>query len=155
MEADILKIIALSTSRYFDLAAHGGAAIGTPYLRDPQESVALDYSAVIGITGTFRGSVYYTAPAEMIDPILGLIGETKAEDQLRADLVGEITNTVAGHAREQLGGGFMISPPFLVKGRPADVSPSDSAPCYIIPVDWRGHRSRLLVTLTRVEEDAA
>ena len=155
MEADILKILAQSTARYFELAAQGGAAIGTPYLRDPEETVTLDYSAVIGITGAYRGSVYYTAPVSMIDPLLGLIGESQAEDRLRSDLVGEITNTVAGHAREQLGPGFMISTPFLLKGRPADVQHSGSDPCYIIPVNWRGHSSRLLVTLARCEEEAA
>ncbi len=148
MEEIILKAFARSTAGYFGRIA-SGSRIGTAYLRAPDESVALDYSAVIGITGTYRGSVYYTAARPMLDALLPLLGESTPDEKLCADLVGEIANTVSGNVREDLGAGFMISPPFVLEGRPTDVHASRGAPFYIIPITWDNHASRLLVTLSR------
>lgn len=155
MEEDILKVFARSTTRYFEEVADGGAALGTPYLRDPEESVALDYSAIIGISGAYRGGVYYTAPRAKLEALLPKLGEKEPDEKLCADLVGEIANSISGNAREQLGAGFMISPPFVLEGRPAEVRTPAGSPCYVLPVTWDGHASRVLVTLSRNPEGSA
>lgn len=155
MEEDILKVFARSTARYFEQTADGGAALGTPYLRDPEETVALDYSAIIGISGAWRGGVYYTAPRAKLEALLPKLGEHAPDDKLCADLVGEIANSISGNAREQLGAGFMISPPFVLEGKPGDVRTPPGAACYVLPVTWAGHASRVLVTLTRNTEGSA
>jgi chemotaxis protein CheX len=62
-------------------------------------------------------------------------------------LVGEITNTISGNAREQLGAGFMISTPFILEGKPISVHAAKDTTCYILPVTWKQHRSRVLVAL--------
>ncbi|MFA6962152.1 MAG: chemotaxis protein CheX [Opitutaceae bacterium] len=147
MEEVILKIFAQSITRYFATVADGAAVLGTPYLSDENESVAFDFSAVIGITGSHRGNIYYTAPREKLHALLPLIGETTPDDRLCAELVGEITNTISGNAREQLGGGFMISTPFIIEGSPLNIHTSKDSTCYILPVTWNNHRSRVLVSL--------
>lgn len=152
MEEDILKVFAQSTARYFETVASGGAVLGTPYLREDDEDVALDFSAVIGISGGYRGSVYYTAPREKLAALLPLLGEGDIDDHLCADLVGEITNTISGNARERLGANFMISTPFILEGRPDDVRAARNANCYVLPVTWNQHCSRVLVTLEKVAE---
>ena len=147
MEETILKVFAQSITRYFGTVAPTPAHLGTPYLRGEGEPVGLDFSAVIGITGSYRGNVYYTAPRAKLEALLPFIGETRPDDRLCAELVGEITNTISGNARAQLGGGFMISTPFIIEGRPLDIHTSRQAPCYILPITWNQHLSRVLVSL--------
>ena len=151
MEENILKVFALSTARYFDQVAAGGAILGTPYLRADGELVALDYAAIIGISGAYHGGVYYTAPHAKLEKLLPMIGEVAPDPHLCADLIGEIANSIAGNAREHLGAGFMISPPFVLTGRSGDVQTPKGAPCYVLPVTWNGHVSRVLVTIQSVE----
>jgi chemotaxis protein CheX len=147
MEETILKIFAQSITRYFATVADGQAVLGTPYLSADNESVAYDFSAVIGITGSHRGNIYYTAPREKLHALLALIGEALPDERLCAELVGEITNTISGNAREQLGAAFMISTPFILEGKPLSVHTTKDSTCYILPVTWNQHRSRVLVSL--------
>ncbi len=150
MEEKILKIFADSTTRYFATVSDGSARLGTPYLRDETENPALDYAAVIGISGHYRGRVCYTATREQLHALLPQFGETECDESLYADLVGEITNTISGNARESLGAGFMISPPVLIPASAAAGAIADAGaplPCYVLPVTWKEHRSRVLVTL--------
>ena len=152
MEEYILKVFSKSSLRYFDAVAGPGATLGTPYLGGDNESAGLGYSAVIGISGSYRGNVYYTASKEKLNALLPFLGETKPDDLLCAELVGEITNTISGNAREQLGGGFMISPPFILKARPLEVHPVRNVPLYVLPITWRQFSSRLLISLTKETE---
>ena len=154
MEENILKIFAQSITRYFDTVADGGAVLGTPYLGNDGESAGLGFSAVIGITGAYRGSIYYTASREKLHALLPKLGETSPDDTLCAELVGEITNTISGNAREQLGGGFMISTPFILKGKPLSVHPARDVACYVLPVTWGQHASRVLVSLHKSPDSA-
>ncbi|MEY4488858.1 MAG: hypothetical protein RIQ79_1366 [Verrucomicrobiota bacterium] len=147
MEEHILKIFAQSITRYFDAVADGGAALGTPYLGGESESAGLGFSAIIGITGTYRGNIYYTASREKLHALLPRLGEHEPDDRLCAELVGEITNTISGNAREHLGGGFMISTPLILEGRSLSVHTAKNTTCYVLPVTWRQHSSRVLVSI--------
>jgi chemotaxis protein CheX len=153
MEESILKIFATSIIRYFEATTGQPALLGTPYLGVSEEPLALDFSAIIGISGTYRGNIYYTAPRAKLDEILTILGETEGlDDSLRGELVGEITNTISGNAREELGGGFMISTPFLLHGRNDAVKPAQGAPCFVLPIEWNNHSSRVLISLLKVED---
>ncbi len=148
MEEQILKIFADSTTRYFSTVTKGPVVLGTPYLRDKAEDPALDFAAIIGISGHYRGRVYYTATRQKIHALLPEMGESTFDESLCHDLVGEITNNISGHARESLGAGFMISPPVTVpQGGSAARFAAETMPCYVLPVSWREHHSRILITL--------
>ena len=148
MEEKILKIFADSATRYFSTVTTGAVSLGTPYLREEAEDPALDYAAVIGISGHYRGRVCYTASRQTLHALLPEMGETTLDERLCADLVGEITNNISGNARESLGAGFMISPPVVLSesARAARFA-SETLPCYVLPVSWRDHHSRVLITL--------
>src|SRR5204863_3363012 len=105
-----------------------------------------DFSAVIGITGTQRGCVYYTAPRAMVQELVKQIGETEQSDDILADYVGEIANTISGNAREHLGAGFMISVPVVFRAAD-DVRFPGNTPAFVIPILWNGHRSSLILSL--------
>jgi len=153
MEEYILKVFSKSTLHYFDAVARGGAALGTPYLGSDHEAAGLGFSAIIGISGSYRGNIYYTASREKLHALLPLLGEHSPDDMLCSELVGEITNTISGNAREHLGGNFMISPPFMLQARPLSVHPPRNTPLYVLPITWRHYSSRLLIALAK-EVDA-
>lgn len=151
MEESILNIFAASIIRYFTTTTEQPAVLGTPFLGQDDEKIALDFSAVIGISGTYRGNIYYTAPREKLHALLPLLGENEINDHLCGELVGEITNTISGNAREELGGGFMISTPFLLTGTNESVRAAQGAPCYILPIEWNSYSSRVLITLVKTD----
>lgn len=148
MEEKILKIFADSTTRYFATVATGPILLGTPYLRDETENPSLDYAAIIGISGYYRGRVCFTATRKKLHALLPEMGETVFDERLCNDLVGEITNNISGNARQALGAGFMISPPVVMNEiTRAKRFANERLPCYVLPVSWRDHHSRVLITL--------
>src|SRR6478609_8617483 len=151
MEESILNIFAASIIRYFATTTDQPAVMGTPFLGQEDERVALDFSAVIGISGTYRGNIYYTAPRAKLHCLLPLLGEHEPTDHLCGELVGEIANIISGNAREELGGGFIISTPFLLSGSNDSVRPAKGAPCFILPIEWNSHSSRVLITLVKTD----
>jgi chemotaxis protein CheX len=152
MEEQLLKTFARSVSSYFDTITRIPVELGTPFLGEEDENLALDFSAIIGISGAFRGNVFYTAPREKLQALLPLLGEPEPDDRLCAELVGEMTNTISGNVREELGGGFMISTPLLLQGADEVVRTSHQAPLYILPFQWQGHSSRVLLSIIPSEE---
>jgi chemotaxis protein CheX len=153
MEESILRIFAQSIIHYFTTTTGEPATMTTPFLGSADEELALDFSAVIGVSGSYRGNVFYTASRAKLELLLPLLGEHLPDDRLCGELVGEMTNTYSGNAREELGGSFMISTPFLLQGKDEAVRPAQGVPCYILPIEWRGHQSRLLISLVKVNAE--
>jgi chemotaxis protein CheX len=146
MSEDDLKVFVKGTERFFLQAGSKPAEVSTPFVKEETDRVIYDFSAVIGITGTQRGCVYYTAPRGMVLELVKQIGETDQSDDILADYVGEIANTIAGNAREHLGAGFMISVPVVFRAA-ADVRFPSGTPAFVIPILWNGHRSSLILSL--------
>jgi len=146
LEGD-LKIFVGGAANFFVQLASVPAEISTPYLKDEGEHVMYDFSAIIGVTGTRKGCVYFTAPREMVRELVTLLGEVDLADDICADFVGEIANTISGNAREHLGSGFMISVPVVLRGHVDDVRYPAGVPTFVIPILWKGYRSSLVVCL--------
>jgi chemotaxis protein CheX len=153
MESEILKVITQGATDYFAQVGGQPALTHPAYLENPKATPVDDFSALIGISGRYRGCVYFTAPRELLTPLLERLGERTLEDSLYADLAGEISNTIAGNARRQLGAGFMISVPILLKGRPDELQFPRGVDCFVVPIEWCGQRARLVFAIR--QEDAA
>jgi chemotaxis protein CheX len=151
-EESILKTFASSVIRYFVTTTGTAASLQTSYLGSEDEQLALEFSAVIGISGSYRGNVYYTASRANLNDVLTAIGEKEIDDNLCGELVGEIANTFAGNAKEALGTGFMISTPFLLHGPNESVRASHGMPCFVLPIEWNNYSSRLLISLEKTDD---
>lgn len=149
MDESILNIFSNAIIRYFTTTTDRPAEMDPPYLGQDEENVSMDFSAVIGISGTYRGNIYYTAPRAKLHALLPLLGEDDLSDHLCGELVGEIANIFSGNAREDLGGNFMISTPLLLSGGCDSVRAAKGAPCYILPIEWNSFSSRLLISLVK------
>ncbi|MES0491825.1 MAG: chemotaxis protein CheX [Leptospirales bacterium] len=107
--------------------------------------VFLDYSAIIGISGSRKGGLYVTVPTAMIDDLITAMGVGPADDALRKDMIGEVANNIAGNAGEVFGGDFKISVPIVVTGEKHNIELPVAIPAMTIPVEWKGHTSFLVV----------
>ncbi len=148
-----LKVFVRGAEFFFQQVTATRAEVSTPFIREPSDRVIDDFSAVIGISGVQRGCVYYTAPRAMVQELVTHYGETDPSDDLFADCVGEIANTISGNAREFLGPGFMISVPVVFSGRADDVRFPQDVPAFVIPISWNGHRSSLILCLKRDDKE--
>ncbi|HEY0798132.1 MAG TPA: chemotaxis protein CheX [Candidatus Baltobacteraceae bacterium] len=146
MSEDDLKVFIKGTEHFFAQVATSPAEVSTPFVKESTDRVIYDFSAVIGISGTQRGCVYYTAPRDMVRDLVSQLGEPEQSDEIFADYVGEIANTISGNAREHLGTGFMISVPVVFCEADNVRFPSD-APAFVIPIMWNGYRSSLILCL--------
>lgn len=104
-------------------------------------------TGIIGVSGEKQGCIYMTASRAMLGDILLAMGEPQVDDNLINDVIGEITNTVAGNARRVFGSGFMISVPLVVTGLPEQIQFPQSNDVGVIPFTWNGHTAALVVCL--------
>jgi chemotaxis protein CheX len=147
MTEEDLKVFVDGTSNFFAQVASTPAEVSTPFVKEEGDRVITDFSAVIGISGTQRGCVFFTAPRPMVQKLVTQFGEPETSDEICADFVGEIANTISGNAREHLGSGFMISVPVVFRGDTDAVRLPKDSPAFVIPIFWSGHRSSLIICL--------
>ena len=147
-EQEIRNFISVVTD-YFQEVTGEDAQIGVPYIKN-EDSVLLDYTGAIGISGVRRGAVYLTAPGSLLRELGGIIlGQSLADidDEDLNDLVGEVTNTIAGNMRRSFGSDFMISVPLILQGQVSDIKIQLKPPVFIIPIQWKGHKCYLAIGL--------
>ncbi len=147
MEAQDLTVFVDGLANYFASTTGTEAQIGTPFLiKDVTEYIA-DYTGVIGISGTMKGAIFFSASRRMMMHVLNGMGLISSQDSKLMDLVGEICNTVSGNARKDFGEDFNISVPVTLQGKPDDMSVSEVVNIYVIPIEWKEQRANLIVNL--------
>lgn len=139
-----MTVFVNSVLTYFERISGEPATTGIPRQKE-DDSVMLDYTGIIGISGHRKGCVYFTTTGDMLrDVVSAVLGEETADESATQNMAGEIANTIAGYAQESLGEGFLISVPVVVRGKAQDVTLPD-VPSIVLPVDWRGNRAYLVV----------
>jgi chemotaxis protein CheX len=133
-------------TRFFETSAQQAATVGSPYLVTDGKPGAYEYTGVIGISGTRKGIVYFTAPRGMLTVLLMRMQESESTDEFIKDLVGEVANTISGNARRDFGKDFVISVPTVIAHDPDQVT-APHARSYVIPINWRTHSAKLVVCL--------
>jgi chemotaxis protein CheX len=147
MEAEELKPIIKIVTEYFSSITGKPAVMGMPYVKGEGDAV-FDYTGIIGISGSRRGGVYLTAPEAFLrDFGAYILGDERLDEASLYDLVGEMTNTIAGNMREIFGAEFLISVPIVLKGKIDNISMRLKPPVFVIPVQWNGQVSNLAIGL--------
>ena len=136
-----------STLNYFEAVATEQAYADIPYIKD-EKPVVLEYTGIVGITGTKKGCIYLTTHGEMLAELAKqILGIAEVSNEDIKDLVGEIANTIAGNVREAYGSDFMVSVPVIIEGKTKDLKLPEEIYTYVIPLNWGDHRSFLVVCL--------
>ena len=147
MNEENLSVFVDYVTNYFTTVSKEEAQVGTPYLIKDINSNLSDYTGIIGISGNFKGSVFFTAPKVMLVHLLTELGLLSSQDHKVMDLVGEISNTIAGNARREFGEQFMLSVPIVLKGKSDDIGVMQTANIYMIPIVWRRFKANLIIKL--------
>lgn len=142
-----LQVFVDGVIRYFDCTQDSDLRIGTPYLVANSEPTAMDYTGIIGISGTHKGCVYFTAPRAMLKHLILNMGEQDTSESNMVDLVGEVANTISGNARRELGKRFMISVPVAISGPPSAIHLPKELRSYVIPLTWRSYNAAVVISL--------
>ncbi len=148
MDENDIQVLIDGTIHYFQATVGQSTEVGAPYLIENREPLLSDFTGVIGISGTHRGCVYFTAPRAMLRHILMTSGENRVDAEFMADVVGEVANTISGNARRHFGSEFEISVPRVFQERADDGSLDLAERSYVIPINWRQYRAALVVSLS-------
>ena len=147
MNDDSLKMFVEGASHYFETVTQKPAVIGAPFLIKDINKYLSDYTGVIGISGNYKGSVFFTAPHSLLRQLLAAIGILASDESKIMDLVGEVSNTISGNARRTFGDQFMLSTPVVLKGKSESVKVTKVEEVYVIPIVWRQHQASLIINL--------
>jgi chemotaxis protein CheX len=142
-----LKTFVEGTTNFFEVTAQQPASIGSPYLMEGSPAVH-EYTGVINISGKREGVVYFTAPKAMLTVLLMKMQENDFSHETMKDLVGEVANTISGNARRDFGRDFVISVPSVLSGEKPAIPHKPGQRCFIIPINWRSHSAKLVVSLS-------
>ncbi len=142
-----LKTFVEGTTNYFEVAAQQPATVGSPYLVTDGPPAVHEYTGVIKISGRREGVVYFTAPKAMLTVLLMKMQENDFSHENMRDLVGEVANTISGNARRDFGNEFVISVPSVLTGERADPPALVGTRSFVIPINWRSHSAKLVVSL--------
>src|SRR6266478_4161562 len=126
-----LKTFVEGTTNFFEVAAQQPASIGSPYLMESAPSVH-DYTGVINISGKREGYVYFTAPRAMLTVLLMKMQE----------------NDFSHETMRDFGRDFVISVPSVLAGERPEIPQKPGARSFVIPINWRSHSAKLIVSLT-------
>jgi chemotaxis protein CheX len=134
---------------YFEHTDDKGVKVGSPYLADEVEPAMHDFTGIIGVSGPYKGSVYFSAPRLLLTHLLMSMGEADTGLENILDLVGEVANTISGNACKTFGREFMISVPVMIEGAIQKMHTPKHTRCYVIPVYWKSYAASVVVCLEK------
>lgn len=144
---EALQVFVTGVTGYFQHTDDKGVKVGSPYLAEEVEPAMHDFTGIIGVSGPYRGSVYFSAPKLLLTHLLMSMGETNTSLENILDLVGEVANTISGNARKTFGREFMISTPVMIEGAIQKLHTPKYTRCFVIPVYWKSYAASVVVCL--------
>ncbi len=147
MTEDTVRVFIDGVVRFFQTNQSNDVKVGTPYLINNDSPTAFDVTGIIGISGPYKGCVYFTVPRIFVKHLLLSMGELDTSSEHMFDLVGEVANTISGNARSEFGHEFMISVPVMIEGAPGNIHLPQHLRSYVIPIYWKSYSGAVVVCL--------
>jgi chemotaxis protein CheX len=147
MTEEALQVFIEGVLNYFRHTADKGVKVGSPYLAEDVEPIMHEFTGIIGVSGPYRGSVYFSAPKLLLTHLLLALGEVDTSAENILDLVGEVANTISGNARKSFGREFLISVPVMIEGAIDKLYTPKHTRCFVIPVYWKSYAATVVVCL--------
>jgi chemotaxis protein CheX len=148
MNIEDLQMFIDGIKLFFDKVSDDTADIGKPFVKG-DESIILDYTGLIDISGGKEGWIYFTGTSSILIDLAKLItGMDKITANLLEDMAGEISNTITGNAQEESINGFEISVPKIIIDKDIDLKLIQSVnPIYVVPINWKNHKAFVVIGL--------
>lgn len=147
MKEEFIHVFVDRLMNYLNHFPNVDAEVGVPYLVNNEQAVSYDITGIIGISGSQKGCVYFTAPKAFLTKLLIQQGVKNLSESNLLDMAGEIANTIAGNVRAEFGEDFMISVPLVIKGEMDKAHLPEGTLSYVIPVSWKDYKPVLTVSL--------
>jgi len=137
MKAKQIEVFTKSVEDYFLKLSSEKAQCGESFVKGAQ-SVLLDFTGSVGVSGASKGYVYVTASEALLGELVHLVlGERDETVDALGDMIGEVVNTICGGARNVFGNRFLVSVPIVLKGAAFLIKlPIETI---IIPATWKSH----------------
>lgn len=143
-----IDVFSEAIRQYFVANTGETAAISSAYpLERGGPIIWNEFNGMIEISGDYTGSICFSAPRVLLSHILLKMGESEFTEERHGDIVGDIANTIAGHAMNHFGEGIMTSPPRLLDYSITTFTPLARSLPYAIPLLWHGYRANLVIHL--------
>lgn len=139
-----LKVFLDQTRSFFGRLSEVPAHLGDTRVAFEPPPLA-DFTGLLELSGATRGYVCFSLPRKMLDDLLLAIGERATSDAAHADMVGEVANIVASHARKALGARVQISTPTPIMG--SANGPVLHTPVLVTPIEWHGQTGHIILAL--------
>ncbi len=147
MSEETLKVFIDGVVNYFRHTSDKDVKVGSPYLVENTHPTVFDYTGIIGVSGPYKGTVYFTAPKILLKHLLLSLGEHETSNENILDIVGEVANTISGNARSEFGQEFMISVPVMIEGPPTSIQMPQELRSYVIPIYWKAYSAAVVICL--------
>ncbi|MFT6101884.1 MAG: chemotaxis protein CheX, partial [Candidatus Endobugula sp.] len=108
------RVLIDGTQHYFKKLTGESIVAKKPLLIEEINQYILDYTGVIGISGSHKGSIFFSSTKGLLVDLLSALKMTEIDEEQIMDLVGDVSNTISGNARCELGAKFMVSPPVIL-----------------------------------------
>jgi chemotaxis protein CheX len=142
-----IRVFAEGIQHYFEKLTNELIDVEKPVLIQQINPYILDYTGVIGISGSHKGSIFFSSTRSLLVELLSALQIDELGEEQIMDLVGDVSNTVSGNSRRELGAKFTLSPPVILKGKGEDMKVSQIEEVYLIALSWKGHKANLIVSL--------
>lgn len=147
MDDKRLTVFLQTITQYLKQTNTHSLQLGTPYLADSDKPTVYDFTGIIGVSGAYKGCIYFTAPRALLKHMLLSFGESDLNDENLNDMAGEVTNIISGNARQDLGSEFMISVPIVIRGDLDEIYLPTGIRSYVIPIFWSSYRAAIVISL--------
>ena len=141
-----IRVFIDAVRNYFVQLTAQPALVRASYLA-ASEVPCFSYTGLITLSGQFRGCVYVSAQADMLQELLREMREPDCSEENLLDTIGELANTIAGNARRHFGSGLEISVPVAVKGVSEQIRAYTRLRPLVILVQWQNHQIAVVVDL--------
>lgn len=144
-----IEVFISCLEQYFSKKSDDKIIVETPFLTETINHILLDFTGLISISGAYSGYIYFTAPHVFLEKLILAHGQQDFNDRLKQDVVGEITNTLSGNSRKNLGSDFVISVPKFMANNIQDTSLSHGAHSYVVPLIWMDQKAAMIVSVEK------
>jgi len=143
-----LQALSKSTHSYFEFLFDGNFEIDQPRLEEVEQKQSSEYLATIMFSGEISGKYCFSASEETLRTLLKQYGiEDTGNEQLLADISGEVANSILGNAKDYFEGEYEISTPFITKNKCLESVFEKDEIVYVIPIKLNGSKASFSITL--------
>jgi len=129
---------------YFEQSLKKTPIIETPFIK--KKALILDYTALIGLSGIRKGSMFVTVSKGLIVHITKETLKTdELSDELLVEMLCELTNNLAGFV-QKIDESISISIPNFIKN-PDDIDFNIKTEAYVIPFNLESNAGAVIVGL--------